>query len=248
MTTATSTTTAAPPVSVITKDWDWLKTHIVLLAITGALVLGSVWEVENLIAKHDTLEASRYTALLQQANQQTQTVQKQLATDEDHWNTVQAQLLSERQTLENTIEKQNEELAKQQKVDASLTAQEAAERLATQTSAAPGEIVANGDILDIDLPITRSIVSDLDLLGATQANLKTTQTELTNETTLYNNSQAQVAEQKTLVTAQQNQLTTAQKTCDARVKAASKGRFKTFIKGVGVGVGLTITAVLGHLL
>lgn len=230
----------------IKTDYAWLIHHSILLIITGALVLGSVYEVENLITKRDAAEAARYELILQQQTAQTQTIQKQLAQDEQQWQVVQSQLFAQNRALENTIEKQNTELKKQQQIDATLSAQTAAERLATQTSAAPGEVVANGDIITLDLPITRRVVAGFDDLVATQENLKNTQTELTNETNLYTNSQAQVAEQKTLVTAQQNQLAAAGKACDARVNVEKAKARKAGLKGFIFGALAVLIGIAGH--
>lgn len=228
-----------PPVSVITKDWDWLKTHILLLAVTGIFVVGSVYGVESLIARHDAASAAKYSVLLATQIQQTQAVEKQLATDEAHWTQVEQTLLNQNAQLSKTIVTENKQVENQRKADATLNAQQAAERLTQQTKAASGEVVASGDNVVVDLPITRSIVSDLDLLVGTQDTLKATQTQLVNETTIADNAKSDAAAKNTLITNLKAQNDAQVKSCDARialVKAqARKGKLKWFVSGVVVG-------------
>lgn len=228
-----------PPVSVITKDWDWLKTHILLLAVTGIFVVGSVYGVESLIARHDAASTAKYSVLLDTQIQQTQAVEKQLATDEAHWTQVEQTLLNQNAQLSKTIVTENKQVENQRKADATLNAQQAAERLTQQTKAASGEVVASGDNVVVDLPITRSIVSDLDLLVGTQDTLKATQTQLVNETTIADNAKSDAAAKNTLIMNLKAQNDAQVKSCDARValvKAqARKGKLKWFVSGVVVG-------------
>jgi hypothetical protein len=71
----TTTPTPETITQKVTADWTWLKTHIALLFIVGVLVIGSVYGVESLLARHDhqnSVDKQAYAQTLLQQNQQFQ--------------------------------------------------------------------------------------------------------------------------------------------------------------------------------
>lgn len=244
MTDVTSTT----PISIIQKDWVWLTQHLVAIVIVVGLALGGVYLVENLIAKHDSATAEKYNTVLTTQAQETKDVETQLQTDEANWTQLITQLTTENNKLAASISTRTTQVNAQVKTDATLSSIDAAARIAQQTKATAGEVVAVGDSITLDLPVSRAITSDLDLLPVVQFNLVDAQTQLKNETQIATDAQADVTEQKKLVTAQQNQLVDAQKSCDARVTAANAVARKSKLQWFLAGVGIVLGGVLGHAL
>ena len=241
---ATETASTATTNSTVTGDLAYLKHHAILLAVVGMLILGGVYGVENLVARHDANNDAKWQSILAAQTAQTQVLQKQLSTDEQNWAQIQASLLAQNANLAADLAKISQKTQEDVKHDATLSAQEAATRLSQQTGATSGEVVVQGNAVVLDLPITRRIVGDLDLLAGTQATLSDTQKQLTNETVLFTNSQADLSETKKLVDSQQTQLTDADKACKAEVAAIKAKHRKTIVKvalaclSIGFGIGV----------
>jgi hypothetical protein len=197
-------------------------------------------------AKHEAKEAALYSSLSASQTAQNQALETQLKTDETNWATLQSQLLAQNSQLAQAVAQKNQQLAVQVKADATLDAQDAASKLAQQTGATAGEITAQSDTVSIDLPTTRRIVSNLDTLLVVQSNLTSTQTQLTNETTIANNNAQDATDQKKIVTGLQTQISEDNKACDAKVAAANAKVKKAGIKGFFEGVAAAALVVLGH--
>jgi hypothetical protein len=243
-----STTPTVPTTTTTTPPWAWVIHHLAALLITGALVIASVYGVETLIAKHAAAQAAQDNAALAavvQTVKQSQT--EATARDQALEATVQT-LIAQNAALTKTIEQQSQQTQKQVQNDQSLDAQDAASRLSAQTNAATGEVAVSGSNVVLDLPITRRVVADLDTLVGAQADLKSTQTQLANETQVANTAQADATAQKTLVTAQQNQLAAAGKACDAQIASVKASARKGKLKAFGGGVATVLLFLLGHAL
>lgn len=234
--------------SIIRKDWTWLTSHLLLLLVAASLVLGFVYFVEGEISKRDASNDARWKTILSAQTQQTQAIQTQLTQDEIQWQQVQKQLLAQNSQLTQTIANISQQTQKEVQSDKSLDATQAAARLSQQTGATSGEVSVQNSNVVIDLPIARVIAGDLDTLVGTQAILSNTQKELSNETTLYTNAEAQVTEQNQLVAAQQVQLVDEQKACKAQVSAVKAAARKSKLKWFGVGyvLGFISGAVGAH--
>jgi hypothetical protein len=231
-----------PTTSVIAKDWSWLVSHLGALIIVGALIVAGVLGVEKLVQDHDVANATKYTVILQQQQQQTQVLQKQLQADEAQSAVIEAQLLAQNAQLTKEISARNIVVAAQVKTDATLSTQQAAARLAQQTNASVGEVTASDANVSIDLPITRAIVANLDELPVVQANLADTTTKLNNETTVATSAQSDLSAADKVIAAQTLAATDAAKACNAQiavVKAkARRSKIKSFLVGLGIGLGL----------
>lgn len=239
---------SAPPPSTLAKDWTWFTSHLIAIVVVLGLVVGSVYFVESLEAKHDAKQAAIYTSLAAAQAAQNQTLETQLKTDEANWATVQSQLLAQNSQLAQAVAQKNQQLAVQVKADATLDAQSAATKLAQQTGAASGEVVAQNNNVDLDLPTARRVVSDLDTLPVVQSNLASTQTQLTNETTIANNNAQDAADQKKLVAGKDQVITDNQKACKQQLDEANAKVKKAGIKGFFEGAAAVALALLGHAL
>jgi len=133
----------------------------------------------------------------------------------------------------------NVQLATQVKTDATLSAQQAADRLTQQTNAASGEITASGNNVTVDLPMSRQLVTNLDMLPVVEANLADTQKQLANETQIATTAEADVVAQKAEIVGLNKQLADSAVACTAAVNVekakARKGKLKFF--GIGFIVG-----------
>jgi hypothetical protein len=243
----TESPTPAPP-NIIERDLAWVKAHIILLLLAAGIAAGSVYGVENLIYKHELAAEQRADAKLAAYVSQTQASEKQLADTQAQLITLISQLQAQNAKLSQSISARNVQVAKQVKNDSTLSAQETAVRLATQTSAQASQVRPTNDGISIDLPVARNIVGFLDLLPVVQANLVDTQTELTNETTLFNKSQETNAAQTKVISDLTTQNVEQVKACAAEVKTvkaeAKRGKFKWF--GIGFVAGF-VTGVTAHL-
>lgn len=235
-------------VSPITTDLAWIKNHVIALVLAAALAAGSVWGVLSIVDSHDAKNAAIADARLAAATAQTTAAQNQLAQEQTQLLALIQQLQAQNLKLSQSISARNTQTATQVKTDASLSAQEAAVRLATQTQAQPGQIVVSGNNLVLDLPLTRSIVSDLDLLVTAQANYADSQTQLNNETQLFNKSQDENAQSTKVIEDLTGQNKEQVLVCKAQIEVLKaqnrKSKIKTFFVGFGLGFVAGVTAHL----
>ena len=224
----------------ISNDLSWLKHHIILLAIVIILVIGSVYGIESIIAKHDAAISSKDQTILQQQTAQTNMLAEKLQQDEQITAQQNAQLMAMNAQLSSYISKRDKETAIVVQKDATLSAVEAAQKIAEQTKAQPGEVVAQGDNVQLDLSVSRTVAANQDELPAVKADLADTQKQLTSETILYNNSQNDVYDQTELINAMKTQAADADKACKAEISTvkakARKSKIKWFFIGLVTGV------------
>jgi hypothetical protein len=245
--TVTTTTTAAPPpaptdttiVATIQKDWSWLISHLILLAVVGLLVTGAVYGTESLIAKHDAARSTQFAQILATQAAETKTLQQQFAADELASAVRDAQYQQTIAQLSKSIQVRDANAQKQQQTDATLDAVSAASRLATQTGAKPGEVTVAEDNVILDLPITRNIVASLDSLATIEADLQDTKNELTAQTGLTADANTKLADADKVIASQTTQLADSTKACQAQISAvkaeARKSKFHWFIGGYIAG-------------
>lgn len=222
--------------------------HLILLVLAAVLVTGSVYGVEGVIARHDLENSTKWNSILQTQTAQTVALQKQIASDEEVAAIRDAAYQKTISQLAQTISVRNAQTQQQVKNDASLNAQQAAIRLATQTNAQAGEIGVAGDTISLDLPITRNIISNLDLLETAQADLSDTEKQLAAQQGLTADAAADDNKQKSLVAALQTEVLDSDKACLAQVKTLKAQNRKSKIKIFFVGyVAGFISGVTAHL-
>jgi hypothetical protein len=224
----------------ISEDISWFRTHIILLAVIVILTFGGIYGVETIIEKHDADNNSKWQAINQAQVAQVQSLSDKLASEEKdriEENTRQTAILAQ---LATTIAQRDKDTAAAVQKDTTLSASEAAQKIAQQTNAQAGEVTAQGDIIQLDLPVARTIASIADQLPAVKADLADTQKQLTSETTIATNLQTDVTQQQQLIDAMKIQSQDADKACKtqiADIKAkARKSKLKWFLGGFVLGI------------
>lgn len=249
-TTPIPTPTAKPTISVATvspfsaieNDVVWIRTHVLAIlfavALISGLTLGGITLTENLIERHDTRMAA---AQQQKEGVDTATQRALMAqlqqdrTAEAARDAAQASLI---QTLVSQMAQQRAATAKQVVTDSTLDAQSAATRLTTQTKANPGDITVSGNNIIMPLPITRTIVADLDLLPQAQSDVTNLQAQLTAQQTLTADAKSEAAAAANVINADKDELIATVKAdnaaCKVQVDAqAKKDRKRGFWASVG---------------
>jgi len=135
---------------------------------------------------------------------------------------------------------------KQQATDAALTAVAAAQRIAQQTQAGPGEVTATANNLTVDLTVARRVTGALDALPVAMGDLADTQKQLSAQQALTADAVANTTEAQKVILSQNAQIADAAKSCDVRVTAEQAKTRKAGIKGFFIGVGVVLAAIAGH--
>ena len=224
-------------VSTVKKDLTWIASHIVLLLVVAGLIAGAVYFVDNIIEKHDAANDQKFEQILTIQTAQTKSLQQQLAADQNLNAQHDAAYQKTIAQLSQSIVQRNANAQKQQAVDVTLDAVTAAQRITQQTQAQPGQVNVAGNTVGLDLPVARTVVSGLDSLVVTQANLTDTQKELTAQTALTTDARKEVTDANAVVASQKTQLGDADKACDSKLtvlrSSERKSKFKWFFGGAG---------------
>jgi hypothetical protein len=245
---------AAP--GIITRvetDVAWIKLHFIaiffFLALLVAGVIGSVSLIEHIEEAHDARVAA---ADLQKENVDTQTVQNlmtQLAQEHAADEARDAQQQATIQALITQMAQQHAVTAKQVSTDASLDAQAAASRLVAQTKSSPSDVTVNNDNVTMTLPMTRTVVADMDLFAQAQSDVTNLNGQLDAQKILTSDAKTELGTTQQVVTADKVELIatikadnaacieSTKKAVDAEAK---KGHKRTFwsVLATAVGVGL----------
>ena len=246
--TETAVPTPTNKVSMLFTGWTWLAHHVVLFILAVIICVGAVYATDSIISKRDDANSTKWNSILQTQTEQTAALQKEIAANEKESAARDAQYQKTISDLAKTIGQRNVQNEKQQKVDATLDTQQAAERLASQTHATTGEVAVEGHSVSLDLPITRNIVSSLDLLATTTQNLADTNKELAAQQGITTDAVADDQKQKQLVANLQTQVLDGDKACLAQVTALKAKNRKSKIKVFFVGyVAGFITGATAHL-
>lgn len=225
--------------NVVKKELSWIAHHLILVGVLVAVLFLGVYGVESLIEKHDEKKA-------QQANVALQVVVDQVKKLEDHQTQNDAAVAQREavrdtliQSLIATIARRDVALDQQIKKNATLTAQQAAARLSEQYKAQPGEIIASGDTIIADLPLTRSFVSTFDQLTVCTSNYLDTQKQLTVEQSRTADLKTQVFDRDATIVGKNAELVKQKDKYEADIKVlnakARKSKLKWFFAGVIVG-------------
>lgn len=235
------TMNTAPVAAVEGRITNFLKAHerlIICLAMIAGLWVGYGKYVSILALRANARYQLDEAALTTQV-QKNQSLQQQLASDEQNWQAQAATLQRNIADLTSVMARRNTQLAVTEKQNATLTASAAAEQISEQTKAAPGEVTASGNTVVADLPISRTLVNDLDQLQVTTANLTDTQGQLKDEQKVNANLVTDIDGQKTLNAGLKGQIAGAAKTCDDQVASlksdARKSKRNWFLRGLAIG-------------
>ncbi len=218
-------------------DWQWILKHLVILAIAAALVVGGVYFVDSEIAKHDAATEARYSIVLQQQTAATKAVEDRLdANTAQH--ALEAQAYQNQIAADQVAMKQRDDMMKVliAKIGTMTAPQVVAD---LQPKLRQGTATVLNDGVKLDLPAARDVDAQITEGANAKADLATTQTALTKETTIATNATSDLATAKQAITAEQTKNTDQVKACNAQiavVKAeARKSKIKWFISGVVSG-------------
>lgn len=246
------TPVVSSPVTTITKDIAWIRGHVIALVLALVVmaggILGGISVVENLIQRHDEAAAARQqkkegvdtaaqAALVAQlAQEHTENVQRDAA---------QTALI---QSLIAQMAQQRAATAKQVATDATMNAVDAGSRLAVQTKAAPGDVTVANDAVTMSLPITRRVISDLDLLSQSQSDVTNLTGQLGAQQILTSDAKVELDTANKVIAADKVELIATIKAdnaaCDVRVdKQAAKDRKRGFWATAG---GIVAGILIGH--
>lgn len=228
--------------NVVKKELSWIAHHLILVGVLVAVLFAGVYGVQTLIERHDEKKA-------QQASVALQVVVDQVKKLEDHQAQTDAQV-AQRETARDALIKSlvatiaNRDAVLKQQIDknATLTAQQAAARLSEQYKAQPGEVVASGDTVIADLPLTRSFVNTFDQFTACTANYLDTQKQLAVEQARTADLKTQVTDRDGVITGKNTELGKQKDKYEGDIKVlndnARKSKLKWFAAGVVTGTGL----------
>ena len=195
-----------------------VKSHLFAAIVIVALIAGSVYVVDSLIARHDAKTESKYELLLTQA-------QTKSTADQQAFQNVLTQLSAQNAALSTQIASRDVALATILKQDAQLNASQVAAKL--------GGTANSDNNIVLPLDTSRNIAASLDILPPLQANLA-------NETTIATNLQTELTAQTTVVTDLKAQLVASDNSCKAQIKTLKAKQRKTNLKFLAVGIGIGI--------
>jgi hypothetical protein len=141
-------------------DVSWVKTHLLLVGVVAALVFGSVYGVESLIANHDAKNAIVLQTLADSQAKANAQFQISVKSQIDAIAAQNAELAAENQTLIKALATRQVIEAKIPVQNSSLSAQDAA-------SALKGQAV--NDQVVLPLPVARDLVTSVQLVPLLQA-------------------------------------------------------------------------------
>jgi hypothetical protein len=144
----------------LTGDVSWVKTHLLLVGVVAALVFGSVYGVESLIANHDAKNAIVLQTLADSQAKANAQFQISVKSQIDAIAAQNAELAAENQTLIKALAIRQVIEAKIPVQNSSLSAQDAA-------SALKGQAV--NDQVVLPLPVARDLVTSVQLVPLLQA-------------------------------------------------------------------------------
>ena len=240
-------------VTEVSNDLAWVRTHAIIilctLALIAGIVLGTVNLIERIEEKHDEAVAA---AQLKKEGVDTaaqQALVAELAKEHADNQARDAQQSALIQSLVAQMAASRAQTAKQVATDATLDAKAAGARLATQTNAEPGDVTVLNDSVTMSLPLTRTVVADLDKLQQAQSDVTNLNGQLGAQTILTNDAKVELATANKVIAADKDELVAAVKAdnaaCVASTKIAvdaeaKKGRKRTFWSVLATVAGMAI--------
>lgn len=228
VTPAKPATTPTEPgiVTRVENDLAWMKLHfiaiLVFLGLLTAGVLGAVSLIEHLEEAHDVriaavqLKAENVDTSAQQA------LVAELAKEHADDQVRDAQQSALIQSLISQMQQQHAATAKQVATDSTLDAQAAASRLVSQTRVSPSEAMVNGDNVTMDLPMTRTVVADLDNFTQAQSDVTNLQDQLAAQQTLTTDAKTELGTSNGIIATDKTELIQTIKADNAACVASTK--------------------------
>lgn len=225
---------------------NWLKHHLILLGVIALLVFGGVYGIESLLSSRDAANNARFEEILKATQQQVTILQTKLDEREMVWQQQNQEQQVLIQKLGAGIVQRNQATQESIKRNATLSAAEAAQKLTQQTSANPGEILPGADAVTLSLPVTRNVISSLDLLPTVQANLADTEQKFLAQQTIATNLQDNLNTEKELIAALRKNITDADNACKSEIAVIKSNARKSNLKWAAGGAvfGAVVKALI----
>lgn len=243
---------ADTPLVTIERDIQWIRGHVLVVLLAVALIAGSIFGgislIESLVQRHDerVAAAQQLKEGVDTATQAAFMAQlQQEHTDNLARDAAQTTLIN---SLVAQMSKQHAATTKQVTTDSTLDAKAAAARLVLQTKANPSDVTTNNDTVSMTLPLTRTVVADLDLFAQSQSDVINLQGQLGAQKILTSDSKVELGTANSVIAADKVELIATIKAdtaaCDVRVdKQAAKDRKRGMWATVA---GIVGGIVLGH--
>jgi hypothetical protein len=238
----------------VTKAESWLKVHeriILALIISLAMLLGS-FKYLSVVADRDKQQANIAAQTLVVQHDKDVALAQQAQQDATSYKATVAALSQQNAQLVAASASRTIVLQQQQATDKTLPMPDLGNRWASLIDAQPGDLTATTAGITVDPAAAIGTVVALEQVPVLKQNLADAQTQVSN-------GQAELAKANTVITDQAQQIDglgtelTDQKTADAKEltaekASARKGKLKSFLYGVGVGLGGAVAILVRHVL
>jgi len=221
--------------AIVKRELSWLSHHLILVGVIILVLFGGVYEVENLMEKHDKAREQASAQALQLVVAQVKTLEDHMATNDAASAQREAQYNATIQTLSVAIAARDKALQQQIQKNATLTAQQAAARLVEQYKVDVASAQAEADKVLIDLPLARSIVTTFDQNVSCQANLTDTKTQLTAEQGKNVDLKQQVSDRDGVINGKNDELSKQKKNYDDQITVLKADARKKKLKWFTIG-------------
>ena len=234
------------PITTIEKDLTWFHAHILAVVFSvvllAGIIIGGIGLFESLIERHDARVAA---AQLQKEGVDTATQAALLAKFDATEAAATARETAQMALIQNLVQQmsqQHAQTAKQVAKDSNLDLQQAAQRLAQQTKMEDGSVGIKDDLITMSLPLTRIVITDLDLLPQAQSDVLNLQAQLSAQEILTSDAKLGVADAKNVIAADKAELIQTIKNDNAACKVEVDAQAKKDRKR---GFWATIGGILG---
>jgi hypothetical protein len=219
----------ASPVSTISSlatDLAWFRTHaiivLVAIALIGGLVIGSIDLINRIEEKHDEAVAAAQQKKEGVDTSAQQALVAELAKEHADDQARDAQQTALIQSLVAQMAASRAQTAKQIQTDATLDAKAAGQRLVAQTGAGNGDVSVGNDSVTMSLPLTRTVVADLDKLTQAQSDVTNLTGQLGAQTILTNDAKVELQTANKVIAADKDELVQTVKADNAACVASTK--------------------------
>lgn len=231
---------------------SWMQKHE-RIVLTALVLLAGSWFGDhwlNVTAAHDKQQAEIAVQQLDEQKTKDTQLAQQVTTLSTQYQTVVTQLTQENAKLATQVHDRVTVLHDQVQTDQSLPLPDLGGRWAQLANIAPADISASTAGITVTDTGARETVSQLEQIPVLQANLKDTETIADNKQDELTKANTVVSAQTTQIAGLNTTITDEEKSCKAdiaSVKAtARRGKFKSFLYGVGVGAGAVLGIIIDH--
>lgn len=231
-------TTPNPVTSVIANDWNWLKTHLVLLVLVIALGFGGVYGIETIVAKHDAAEATKDALILQQQTTLTKSIEDKLASDSTAHAAAEAQLTAQINADHDAMARRDAQVSQ---LIAKINIMQPPQLVADlQPKLHAGTATELSDGIKLDVAAARDVDEQITAGQTAQADVNTLKGEVAAQTTITANTKADLVTANKAIDGEKqknvDQVSACKTETDKLKSDARKGKMKWFAIGYVAGL------------